>query len=216
MKKFLSVILIVSLLVSCVTAFGVYAFETNRIDLPVGVYPESEHNYQNDFRYEWTYTHPTEVAGLFITFSEETSLDEEYHYVEENGYQYTYYDEIYFYSVSRFDEWDNFKSWRGNELSGKTVYIPGNSFRIVMDTDFEGTAYGFSIDNISDIPPENSDFVRYHLSDSEKVDYYDTIESDSTTVIESEAVKNPGYAFLHSRDFMLNLWRFHKAKNLLS
>lgn len=196
MKKFLAIFVTVALLVSCVTALGVYAAHGIEVtELPVGVYPESEHDYPHDFHHRWIYTHPTEAEGLFVTFSEETSLDEEYHYVEEDGYQYIYYDEIFFYSVTRFDEWDDFVSYHGNELSGKTVYIPGNSFKIVMNTDFEGTAYGFSIDSISDVPPEDVNFVRYHLSDPEKVDYYAATGSDATTVKDTDATKKPGYAF---------------------
>ncbi|MBQ3007865.1 MAG: hypothetical protein IJD78_09940 [Clostridia bacterium] len=195
MKKLLAILVTVALLVSCVTAFGVYAAHGIEVtELPVGVYPESEHDYPHDFYHRWIYTHPTEAEGLFVTFSEETSLDEEYRYLEENGIQYVTYDEIYFFSRV-YNPWDDFVSYRGNELSGKTVYIPGNQFELTMNTDSEGTAYGFSIDRISVEPPENETLIRYHVNDTEKVDYYGCFGDGEAVIANANINGESGYAF---------------------
>lgn len=197
MKKFLSVLIAVAVLIASVTAITVYAqTDENRTELPVGVYPESEHDYQNDLYHEWIYTHPTEAEGLFVTFSEETSLNEEYHYEDtEDGGQRVYYDEMYFESVTHYDPWYNYESYRGDELSGKTVYIPGNKFRITLSTDYVGTDYGFSIDSISDTPPENETMIRYHLTSSEKVDFYECFGDDEAVIRSVSDLKKSGYAF---------------------
>ena len=41
----------------------------------VDPYPESAHNYENNTHQTWTYTHPSTVAGLYVTFSSNTEFD---------------------------------------------------------------------------------------------------------------------------------------------
>lgn len=193
MKKFLSVLIAVAILIASVTAITVYAqTDENETELPVGVYPESEHDYPNDFNHTWTYTHPTEAEGLFITFSEESSLDEEEHKVTDEDDYWITYDKMEV--VSHSDRVNRYYFYN-DEFSGRTFYLDGNSFSISLSTDSEGTDYGFSIDRISHLPPENETMIRYHYYDSEKVDEYELFGNDEAKIIMSSSPRKSGYAF---------------------
>lgn len=210
MKKLLTVLVVVAITISTVTAINVFAATSQGgiTELPIGVYPESEHDYPNDFYHAWIYTHPEEADGLFITFSEETSLDKEEHYVETEEISRVTYDEIFFQSSVQ-DPWNIHRIYYGNELSGKTIYIPGNQFAITLDSDSEGTDYGFSFDRISDTPPENEVMIRYHLSDPETVDFYDFPGDGEKIVRYTYATKKPSYAFCGWSDTVGGEAKYH-------
>ncbi len=135
------------------------------------VYPESEHNYQNNYFNEWYYEYPEDVEGVFVTFSEQTSF-------EEPGWNDIYIDRNpdgdltigdIFETVDRYKDGDsitvyndNFYEYAtGKELSGKTFYIPGNCFWVYIETDESVTDYGFKIDRISDTPPDDVAVITY-------------------------------------------------------
>lgn len=127
-------------------------------------YPESEHNYADNFSFEWYYEYPQQVDGLYVTFSEDTSFEEEsWHEVvngDECGREYKNGDSI---QISN----DNYyKNASGKDLAGKTLYIEGNSFYIQMQTDNSITDYGFKIERISDIPPDDVVILKYEFCDN--------------------------------------------------
>lgn len=94
------------------------------------LYPESEHPYQNNARYNFAFEYPSAVS-LSITFSDKTQTEDTY-------------DLIYVYnSENRI-----VGKYSGTELAGKTVNIDGASFRVRFYSDHSKTFYGFSIDNI--------------------------------------------------------------------
>ena len=184
MKKFICVFLSVLLTVSCVTGLSVFAEETD-------VYPESEHDYQNNIFQEWEYTYPMDADGLFITFSEETSLDPET--IEENDGLYLSEDYISFIDEAS----SQYSYFYEKQLSGKTLYVKGNKFTIGLHTNSAGTDYGFSFDRISHIPPENETLIRYHFGSPDEVDYYDCFGEDEAVLkyFQPDEIKRPGYAF---------------------
>lgn len=165
MKKFKSAIALLLCVLMLVPALSLGSFAEGEEE---SLYPESEHYYQNNYYNEWTYTHPEEAEYLFITFSNETHT--------ESGRFFGY--EMYFDSslislgdvisrwanhgkvgdyISIFDGNDNLiKVYQGFELSGKTIVVPGNSFKISLTTDATITAYGFKIDSISTEVPDGS------------------------------------------------------------
>ena len=100
MKKLLSLILTVIIVVSCVSVSSVYAESSEIINVSGDVYPESEHPYQNELRCTWEYTYPSEAEGLYITFSDDTSLNYNYVYNEEEDEYYYESDYIYLYYYS--------------------------------------------------------------------------------------------------------------------
>jgi len=178
------------------------------------VYPESEHNYQNNTDEIWTYTYPEETDGLYVTFSEETRFSTGYshnnylteeelegldEYQLENFIRYGYiwswsYDMLYVY----YGDNELYGVYSGSELAGVTLYIPGNSFTLELVTDGEDTAYGFSITNISSEVPENRAIVNYHLDDN----VYPLVVNDGETI-----TLNPYYCLKQYVDKMLIGWR---------
>lgn len=168
MKKFKAAL---SVILCFVLLSAMFVFPTNAVD----AYPESEHNYKNNFYQEWTYTYPGEAQALSVTFSEDT-------YVEEGDYYEIYFgdegdfdlddliDEIGFYKrgdiVSVFDGDGNLVgTYQGNKLSGETIVVPGNSFKIVLITDSIITKYGFKVTDVQPGVPEDTYLFRYHMPD---------------------------------------------------
>ena len=91
---------------------------------------ESPHPYDNNVDETYSYTNPTEAAGLYITFSAETELENGWDYLtitDANGYE---------------------RSFTGTELAGQTILVRGNSFTLRLTTDGTTTRYGFRIESI--------------------------------------------------------------------
>lgn len=165
MKKLLCVFLAALLLA---LTFIPFAFA-------VDPYPESAHDYENNTHETWTYTHPTNVAGLYITFSYDTEFDAgELWFLDENFTE----SQLLEYAENGFVQTGDFLSifdengtmigtYTGKWLSGEKLYIPGNSFTLKLDTDEEGTAYGFRITRISPVM-EKYALLNYHLDDEVK------------------------------------------------
>ena len=136
------------------------------------VYPESEHSYQNDLNQLWHYDYGKNAEGIFVTFSDKTSLEKptmKYQAIisgpngevigggvmkeTKSGDKLIITADNYTYSAT------------GKELAGKTLYIPDDSFDICLKTDSSVTDYGFSIDRISDVAPETVAVVTYYCCD---------------------------------------------------
>lgn len=138
--------------------------------------PESEHRYANNFYGEWDYTHDKDVEGLFVTFSEKTYTEDGDDYnniffegeeditiedILKEGEQHKVGDIISIYDSKR----NLVGVYQGDELAGRTVYIPDSSFKITLITDSSLTAYGFKVTDITDELPENAIVFRYHMPD---------------------------------------------------
>lgn len=156
MKKFVSILLVFAMLA------GVASLSVTAETEDYSVYPESEHDYQNDCYYKkWTYVHPEEAEGLFVTFSEDTYF-EPWSMNEETGF-YKAGDSL-FITMPYYEQFEiDIGSFTGDELASKTVYIPGSSFSVYLDTDSSVTAYGFKIDSIETAEPENADAICYNF-----------------------------------------------------
>lgn len=153
------------------------------------VLPESEHNYANNFYQEWEYVHPEETDFLWVTFDENTFLEngDYYDIYFEEGEDITFEDVIdqsKFYKtgdyVSIFDGDGNlYGNYQGTILAGRTLFISGNSFKITLTTDSNITCYGFKVTSVSTEMPEDTYVVKYHFPDGSikiitgDVSYYD-------------------------------------------
>lgn len=162
------------LIFSIICGFAAFGAEAEE-----NAYPESEHDYQNNFYYEWYYEYPRQTEGLYVTFSKETSFEEpswETVYIEPDDgeitvgdvedavEEYKRGDYLYISSDNASLRYSHYAT--GNELSGKTLYIPGNSFNIYLETDESITDFGFKIDRISDTPPESIAVITYNYCES--------------------------------------------------
>ncbi len=166
LKKSLAIILVIATLCSFTSLFATATGAE---------YPESEHNYQNDFTGEWVYTHPEEVEGLYITFSKDTAFEYGDLYFADEEIPEEIADDIIWSPDGDFGwkEGDRLRistdyyydSFEGDELSGETIYIKGSSFTLHLTTDGSITEYGFKIDRIADTPPEGTTVITYVLCD---------------------------------------------------
>lgn len=194
MKKILACVLAVIIALSAMF-MTVCATTYDYVYVSGDTYPESEHNYQDDMFCTWEYTYSGEAEGIFVTFSEETSLNGENHVVETEHGNAVYYDYIYL-SYQRDETWEYlYNDYRGKDLAGRTVYFPSNTIRITLSTDLTGSDYGFSIDRISDEPPENETIIRYHCYSPDKVDWYSCHGDGEAEVAQLDEIRNPGFVF---------------------
>lgn len=165
MKKLLSVLLIAALcLSSCIFTASASA------------YPESAHDYANNCKETWEYTYPEPAEALYVTFSAKTYFAPAVYIdsVTRDDPPEVRQDVLYngFHSSGPGDRLriydaggNRFLSAEGDDLSGRTICLDGNSFTLELETDATGTAYGFSIDRISPQAPEEFVTVCYHMSD---------------------------------------------------
>lgn len=98
------------------------------------LYPESPHNYTNNFSKTYKFSQQGAKA-LKITFSNSTSTESNYDFI----YLYDSQGEL----IGEYD---------GTVLAGKTFEIEGDSFSIKLTSDGSQVYYGFSFSEISYIP----------------------------------------------------------------
>lgn len=140
--------------------------------------PESEHNYANNFYQEWEYVHPEETDYLMVTFDDRTFVEagDDYNIFFEEGEDITFEDvmgETEFYKtgdyISIFDgDGKLFGVYQGRTLAGRTIMIPGSSFKITLTTDSNITYYGFKVISVTTDIPDDKYILVYHLPDGSK------------------------------------------------
>jgi len=91
---------------------------------------ESAHPYADNSDEEWTYSYPSAVSALRVTFSTATELEEDYD------------------TLTIIDSEGGETVYTGKELSGRSVVVAGNSFTIRLQSDGSVTYFGFRITNI--------------------------------------------------------------------
>ncbi|MBQ7486091.1 MAG: hypothetical protein IJT77_01190 [Clostridia bacterium] len=93
-------------------------------------YPESQHPYPLPVFMYWTYEYPTTVSYLDITFSSETKLAGSA-------------------QLLVFEDSGTSRSFKGSELSGKTVRVQGSMFTICLSSSDTENEYGFEVVNVT-------------------------------------------------------------------
>ena len=157
MKKALSVILSISLIISC---FALFAYAKDAL-------PESEHNYADNFYGEWFYQGDKNAKGLLITFSWDTSL--EFSFTTDIIFPAFKDKEITVGDLVNSSYWSKrgdfmgiydgygelIGTFDGYDLSGKTVFVGGNNFTIVLSTDESYNYYGFRVTEVTPLYEED-------------------------------------------------------------
>ncbi len=130
-------------------------------DYDAGFVIESEHNYSNNCNETWTITKKGATA-INMTFAEST-------FIETDG------DYIHIYSGDNL-----FATYTGDELSGKTIMIPGDTVKIQLVSNDKVTCYGFAVTNAEAYfgeLPDNLAFKYEVISETDKtariVEYFD-------------------------------------------
>lgn len=117
---------------SLTTSFEIIVHRTQSGEVlqPSSGYPQSPHNYTNNFTQTYTYS-VTGAQYLKLTFSSST-------YTENN------YDYIYIYNGSG----SQIGKYCGSTLANKTIQVTGDTVKIKLTTDVSNTYYGFSLSSI--------------------------------------------------------------------
>ena len=110
--------------------FDIAVHDAKQVVADKATYPESDHNYGDQLNETKTFTYPGAVS-LAITFSTQTALEENYDY-------------IYIYDGAG----NELASYTGTEAAGKTLTVPGDTFRIKLTSDAAVNAYGYAFDRI--------------------------------------------------------------------
>ena len=170
--------------------------------------PESEHDYADNLDQRWEYTYPGEAKGLFVTFSEDTWVEEYHGWIiiddlVENGAvtvgslgknifppSFKTGDVIVIYGEN--DKYIG--SYRGGELAGKTVFVPGRSFAIELITDGSVTGYGFKVTSVEPCP---DDYIREiaFIPGGDEAAFTETFTADSTVYFDDWYFTRDGFAF---------------------
>ncbi|MDO4379403.1 MAG: hypothetical protein Q4D20_00860 [Clostridia bacterium] len=175
MKKLKSAVALFLVALLFLSVFSVGTFAENE-----NAYPESEHYYKDNYYNEWTYIYPKKADFLFVTFSEKTKterggdfddclyFDGESVTVEDVMDKWNEHLKIGDYISVFTSDGELFGVYQGDELSGETLCIPGNSFTITLTTDSSIRAYGFKIDSVSNEAPEGMSTVVYDFGNGVK------------------------------------------------
>ncbi|MBQ6119487.1 MAG: hypothetical protein IJK98_09665 [Clostridia bacterium] len=170
--------------------------------------PESEHDYANDLDQRWDYTWPGEARGLFVTFSEDTWVEELGGWIiiddiVENGAvtvgsmgkniifpTHKTGDVIVIYGEN--DKYIG--SYRGDALAGKTIFIPGRSFAIELITDGSVTGYGFKVTKVEPCP---DDYIREitFLPGGDAASFTELYTAEDTVYFDDWYYRRDGFAF---------------------
>ena len=114
----------------CTASFTVYIHESGEIMVPASEYPESSHNYGNSMDETKTFTWEG-AQKLIVTFGMSTEVENNYDRIDlldGNGNQLAQY--------------------TGTAAAGKTVTIPGDTFKIRLTSDGSVVRYGYSFSSI--------------------------------------------------------------------
>lgn len=153
--------------------------------------PESEHPYQNDFTAEWdcgvpgakgfylTFSKDTVFEWGELTFTNITNGETETYTIPEWRELYETDRDSYIaisvlitVGVIKVDEKpgdvltltcgdEEIDSFSGDELAGRTLYIPHESVHLTLTTDAEGTDNGFTVTGVSASAPEGVKTISY-------------------------------------------------------
>ena len=93
----------------------------------------SEHPYENNCSDSWIYTQPG-ASKLEVTFSKETEVEDEF-------------DFLYIYDQDGKEA----GKYTGTQLAGQSITVNGNTVKVKLVSDGQGTAYGFYVTQVKEV-----------------------------------------------------------------
>ena len=94
---------------------------------------QSKHPYDENVHEVYVYNGAEGAENLYLTFSDDTQFEE-------------YSDYLYIYDANE----EAVGTYTGDELSGKTITVPGNYVKLVLNTDSSNNEYGFRVVSVTD------------------------------------------------------------------
>ena len=197
LNKIIALLLCAALLLPC----GALALAEDAL-------PESEHDYANNLEQRWDYTYPGEAKGLFVTFSEDTWVEKvngwiiiddlvEKGAVTVGGMEKNIFPPSFKTGdvIVIYGENDRYiGSYRGDELAGKTIFVPGRSFAVELITDGSVTGYGFKVTKVEPCP---DDYIRdiTFVPGGDEAAFTETFTADDTVYFDDWYFRREGFAF---------------------
>ena len=200
MKRILSILLSVTLLLS---GAAVYAQEA--------ALPESEHPYRNGCRDKQTYTDEGADRGLMVTFSEDTCVEP---YTTSSiiivgpghpdltvGDVLPYIRRTGDYIALLDGNGNTLGTYSGDELAGKTVYVPTNSFSVLLVADAENNFYGYRVTEVRRATQKDVRRITYRAGYGEDESYVKSCARGENASFDTAfrpygaAVRRQGFAF---------------------
>lgn len=131
--------------------------------------PESAHPYVNGVTDVQSYTDSSAVRGMFVTFSEDTRVEPYASvWIPVPDPKFTVGDLISgivrsgdYISILNADN-DALYTFTGDELAGRTVYVPGTTFRVMLQADAETSDYGYRVTEVRPATKDEVGSVTYH------------------------------------------------------
>ena len=94
---------------------------------------QSKHPYDGNVHDVYVYNGAENAKNLYLAFSDDTQFEE-------------YSDYLYIYDANE----EAVGTYTGDELSGKTITVPGNYVKLVLNTDSSNNEYGFRVVSVTD------------------------------------------------------------------
>ena len=175
-----------------------------------GAFPESAHDYADNLEQRWDYTYPGEARGLFVTFSEDTwveavsgwiridDLVDAAGTVTVGGMGKSIFPPSFKTGdviVIRGENDKYIGSYRGSELAGKTVFVPGRSFSVTLITDGSVTGYGFRVTAVEPCPDDYLRDVTFFPGGGYEA-FTETFRKDETVDFDDRDFVKEGCAFV--------------------
>ena len=131
--------------------------------------PESAHPYVNGVTDVQSFTDDSAVRGMFVTFSEDTCVEPfSSVWIPVPDPKFTVGDLISgvvrsgdYISILNADN-DALYTFTGDELAGRTVYVPGVTFRVLLHVDAETSYYGYRVTEVRPATKDEVGSVTYH------------------------------------------------------
>ena len=172
--------------------------------------PESDHDYANNLEQRWDYTYPGEARGLFVTFSEDTWVEEVSGWIIIDGLVDEKAGGVTVGGLAKNIFPPSFKtgdvivirgendqyvgSYRGSALAGKTVFVPGRSFSVTLITDSSVTGYGFRVTAVEPCPDDYLRDVTFYPGQGNEA-FTQTFRADGTVTFDDWYYREDGFAF---------------------
>ena len=138
---------------------------------------ESPHPYSDSCKDFWQYT-VDGAAGLNVTFDNQTEI--------EDGFDY-----LLVYDGSG----NEVGNYTGTELAGKTVFVPGNTVRIQMNSDNGGNEWGFKVSSVEVSAQATTFTVSYDANGGSGAPENQTKTAGVALILSSEKPIRSGYQF---------------------
>lgn len=170
--------------------------------------PESAHPYENGVTDVQSYTDPAAARGLFVTFSEDTCVEPfSQTVIHVPGPVFSVEDLVSgvvrsgdYISILNAEN-DVLYTYTGNELAGRTVYVPGNTFRVMLKADGNVNDYGYRVTEVRPAGKDEVGSVTYHPGEAGEGAETVFVPKDGNAVFRERCTVNGERFYMDDRAF---------------